>query len=118
MTTKQLQKLCAKWQKRLRLQDWKIEVSFVHAGDMRGPSSAGEVSFFPDHAFAQIQILPPEELDSGNPMHPSIEQVLVHELLHLHMGTFAAKGKAADMAQDRAIECLVPALLASSKGLG
>lgn len=83
--------------------------------EMSRSGRVGECGIANDHAKAVITLLHPEEIGPC-PFPISIESVLVHELLHIHMDSFARQTNAADALQDRAIEALVPALLKRGKG--
>lgn len=74
MTLATLRRLTKLWQKRLKLQDWKLDVRF--AADM-ADTSAGECWWHPDNRTAEIHILPPHIIEDD------IEETLVHELLHV-----------------------------------
>lgn len=83
LTEDQLQEKLNYWQKRLRLQDWIIEVSISRGRDMLENSLAC-VNWELRKKMASIKILdqldyPPDIMGVRN-----MENDLVHELLHLH----------------------------------
>lgn len=80
-----LNDICATWQERLRLQDWRIEVKVVGHDDV-SEHSLGCVMTVNDRKKALIKILRDEdcaECDKGH-----AERTLVHELIHLHFEPF------------------------------
>ena len=82
-TQEELEKKLSYWQKRLRLQDWILEVRILRAREMAGEYAA-QVNWTLSKKMATIHILdqvdyPPDCMDSRN-----MENDLVHELLHLH----------------------------------
>ena len=76
--TKELQALCVVWQKRLRLQDWKITVNFF---EFEENYTYGGCTTTPNFQEANIGVSSKLAADRVQ-----IEQTLVHELIHV---TFA-----------------------------
>ena len=101
-------KLLRTWQKRLRLQDWEIALSFVKSLDMSGPN-LGEIKIYPDHRAADICLLREEDYPQNLPWYVDMESVLVHELLHIHFNPLSSPEK--NVQEDAAIESIVPALI-------
>lgn len=82
MTQDELQSLCTYWQKVLRLQDWDIVIRFKRIFDMQHETD-GNIDYSLPNKSAIINILEPSDFD--NPCFPmDVEEVVVHELLHLH----------------------------------
>lgn len=79
MALDELQVLCAEWQKRLRLQDWKVKVTFCRMRDM--DDAYGHMDTRNYFKEADIQIADPVDRTDAS---PDIEQTLVHELVHIH----------------------------------
>mgnify|MGYP006969349833 FL=1 len=81
MNNEDLQKLCIEWQERLNLRDWRVKAVFCSDYEL-------------DDAYAQIQPDPYQKIayckvvsaeDYENEVIPyDPEQILVHELCHLH----------------------------------
>lgn len=74
MTQKKLEQLTVKWQKRLRIQDWEIEVYLVD--HLKMPDLMGHCANKPSLMCATIKVaddVPEDEM----------EQTLLHELLHV-----------------------------------
>lgn len=83
MTDAQLQALCEVWQKRLRLQDWRIVCEIKRAHEM--PEGA-QACVNPTFALKQAEIWIVDPIDYlSDAFEQHIEQSLVHELLHLHL---------------------------------
>lgn len=79
MTPKQLDSLKNKWQKRLKLQDWTINVKF---NPLLDSNTWGRCNVWQNKYIADIDIAIPPVIDA-DPEADHIELVLVHELLHV-----------------------------------
>lgn len=110
-----LQALCAEWQQRLRLMDWRVLVRVVPAYEM--PTLEGECHCFDQTKEAVIRL----SESIGKPQNTPIaslfpcdpERVLVHELLELHFDAFKAEKEGPTLtAQELAINILADALVA------
>lgn len=118
MTDEQLRSLCALWQKRLRLQDWRIDVCFAGSGEMNG--AQGDAHFQKEKKLGVIRILKLEAFDETDQYFtafPDIfdpERTLVHELLHAPLDGLFQKEEDADehthAAQEQVMELLTDAL--------
>lgn len=92
MTQRKLERLCHKWQKRLRLRDWHISVFFTVTDKSKidGDYNLGCCDSSPGRKTADIHILDPKlwKLNSRTPgyrgLDKEIELSLVHELIHCH----------------------------------
>ena len=84
LTEKQLKNSLKEWQAILRLQDWDIEVQLCPQHTLV-QESLGEVTYSDNRKKAIIRIPTPDtfhsEIDEGQDM----VDLLVHELLHLHL---------------------------------
>jgi len=115
MNQNQLNKLCAKWQKRLRLQDWNIEQLDFQPFDNYDTYGCTKLSNnFHD---ASIHI---NERWVNSP--EQIEETLIHELLHLrfphHMETFSKQheeGSLMEQEMELGIEMTARALFEAYK---
>ncbi|MBK8941269.1 MAG: hypothetical protein IPM79_27590 [Polyangiaceae bacterium] len=86
-----LEALAAKWIPRLRLGDWQIAVSYVEGLTMDGAPVHGLCSPFLERRRAKIEINDPRTPhDCDYP--PTVEEVLVHELLHVAAAELARTG--------------------------
>jgi hypothetical protein len=73
----------AVWQKRLRLDDWKISVSMARTGELK-PETLGNVHWNSDTKTAVIHVLDPADYHmSCKAMLDDMEFTVVHELVHL-----------------------------------
>lgn len=110
----QMQQKCQEWQKRLRLADWDVEVKILPAMDMHDTQLQGSVRWQITEKTANIRLVTPEDAVKQNPVRPySIEETLIHELLHLHMAGFEpdASQQAECLAMEFAINAIASALL-------
>lgn len=101
----------AYWQRRLRLQDWIVEVEIVHAAEL-GHGHDAECGYNHEQKHANIYLMDALHFHEKTmlPYHP--EQALVHELLHLHFAPFDGKAETPEgTAQEQAINCISMALV-------
>jgi len=93
-TKRDADKVCKKLQKILRLQDWDVNVQFVHPAEIKG--TVAQVSYVADIKYATISLIDPQFDDR------ELLSDLIHELLHLHFCTFfdieGLKGKLMEQA--------------------
>jgi hypothetical protein len=85
MTEKQLGAALSRWQKRLRIQDWDIEIEVVDRStiiDRAEGDCLGACHCMDTKKRAHILLLHPADIRSDE---DDIETVLVHELLHVAM---------------------------------
>lgn len=104
MTSSQLRTRCAFWQKILRLQDWQIDVRFAHAREMAEESRIGETLMNATSKAAIIKVLFPAELSAGDAVLHPIDEIIIHELLHLHFEQVAEDKDINRLAMEQAIE--------------
>lgn len=113
VSQRQLDVLRREWQKRLRLQDWKITSRFVAPGDRpENMHDAVGYNFINEAAKeGRISILDPELADDGEmERSEDIENTLVHELLHCHLAPFFTEEEPEATLMEQAIELLAGAL--------
>lgn len=74
---------CRKWQGRLGLMDWDVQVKIVRSSELEG--CQGHCKFVIERKQATIRLLEREDyLLAGRQRPQDHEQTLIHELLHLH----------------------------------
>lgn len=104
------------WQQNLRLKDWDIEARLCPARELL-PQSDGQVEIETLGQTAKIMIcrrdnLHPDDQDDYDP-----EEILVHELLHLHLRTLGVKqDDAEEDLEERLVETLAGAFVAIRRG--
>lgn len=111
MDLKYLEKASKYWQGIIGLRDWVVVVKQVRLGDMDGMNIAGDVLIHAEQRRALIRIVDPEEL--GEELLPRLcgEQVLLHELLHIHFDGFNTEaGTPQRLCEEQAIHALMEAL--------
>ncbi len=117
LTQRQLDQWLAKWLKILRLRDWDVHVKLIAARD-ENHDSFGTCHHKIRTKTALIKITDPidQPRDLVTPVDP--EQVLVHELLHLHHAPFESKedDDQNDIAQEQAIDLIAQALVSLERG--
>jgi hypothetical protein len=84
LTNEQLEQKLKEWQKRLRLQDWIIQVRIARANELP-ENSMGCVHAVLPKKMASIKVLDPIDYDHSLMVPQDMEDTLVHELLHLHL---------------------------------
>lgn len=102
-----LRALCDKWQRRLRLEDWKIDLRLVRHYELE-PGTAGNFTPVLERKEAVIKILVAGDRFESC-LQTTEEQTLVHELLHCHFESFWYHGKRTEMEQ--AINLIADALV-------
>jgi hypothetical protein len=116
LTESALQKACALWQKRLRLQDWDVRVRVRRKAQMSAEKCRACVDADLRLKEALIEIQDPIDYTPKIWVN-DMEQSLVHELLHLHFAPFEAEeGTAELVAQEQAIELIACALVNLARG--
>jgi hypothetical protein len=112
MTTEALRRLARKWQDRLGLRDWKVEVQFWDRKQLG--EFYGEVMVNRKRRVADVRVLKPKdwpksetELDDE-----SIERTVLHELLHVWFNPLEREDDSEnEIAIEQAINALCVALL-------
>lgn len=117
MTSEELRDRLAYWQRELRLQDWRITVAIVdEPHEFVGPPSevanlSGQIQYgVAAYRHAMIRLLRPDHPTLASGAGPQwlaphdLEQVLVHELLHLYIGDIS--GRSATSAEEMAIDTI------------
>lgn len=100
-----------RWQKLLRLVDWKVDAKFVHQSDIAHTECA-TVSIFGCAKDAEIKIVWPNEFPEQWEDSRDWQHSLIHELIEVHCDRFKPeKGAPADMDAEVAINLIASALL-------
>lgn len=118
---RKITELSKKWQRRLRLLDWKVTTKLVRkdkfdkVGEVFGYNAGTSLAFcdkFLEGKEAKIWILHPDDAQEiETPERLDIENTVVHELLHLHFAPFANGEKENSLLHEQAIEAITEALL-------
>jgi hypothetical protein len=110
-----LDALLARWQKALRLLDWRIAIEYVRdlcAAD--GDPVYGLCTPCVDNKTAWIRIRDPETpVDNGRDAVAMVEPVVVHECVHLHFAPWNARSPAEIAAEEQAVWAIAEALVAN-----
>lgn len=112
MTNAELRRLCREWQKRLRLQDWKVN---ARLGRWEVMECDGRIRAALPLKCADMMILDPKDSAARNsPWEYDLEATVIHELLHLHIETFAPRDQESPEYRDmeQAVELIAQALVA------
>lgn len=113
MTELELQPLLNEWQKRLRLQDWHVQIALTRERDMPIDSSRGAVKWNVNNKEAWIHILDPIDYPPAQ-IPQDMEQTIIHELLHLHLvmvAELAEESAPINIAVEQAIVCISEAFV-------
>ncbi len=117
-----IQDLTYEWQRILRLQDWDIRTYFATPDEL--PDNEGNVLTWGDSKEAIVKVMHPFEVkdadserDKNFPYDP--EQILVHELLHIHLDTVTEEvpSDAERLLEEQAIELISKALVDLKRGI-
>jgi hypothetical protein len=104
-----LTELLSELQRDLRLQDWRVQITYER--DLTNSSGApvhGLCAPMADGKYAQIWIRDPET--PIGQADPSVEEILIHELVHLHFAPLAGATQAEVVAEEQAVWALSEAL--------
>lgn len=110
MTILELQRLKTRWQRRLRILDWDVSISFATSSELE--DCYGDCAVLAEEKCAKIRILRQDDW-VGLPTAWSPEQVtatLVHELLHIPLAPWPVDSDAAVREKEQAINCMTTAL--------
>lgn len=108
---------CRYWQKKLRLQDWNVEVTLKRHYEMAHPDCVGCTQIFDEEKDAKIELLSPLDIAGVagsfiNHEELNYDITLVHELLHLHFSPFVEDDTTPKgVAQEQAINAISKALV-------
>lgn len=110
VTEEQAQDWLRLWQKRLRLEDWKIEVRIVRIWELeRG--TLGHIDWSTPHHTALIKVLSPADYELPPDKIPAdMELSIVHELVHLHLSVLPL-AKSSRMAEEQVVTMIADALV-------
>ncbi len=116
ISQRKLDSIRREWQEKLRLQDWRISSKFVPQSDINEQTntddSVGYCRHMDETKTAKIGVLRPEDYkDYHDPRSKDIENTIVHELLHCHMGVFYDDTRAVQVKVEQIIEIVTEALL-------
>jgi hypothetical protein len=90
MQTDRLPQTMQKWQRRLGLSDWEIEVAYLSCIDIN--QAQGRVTTNSNAQTAQIRLMSPDDRQKNDPNDRDIELDLVHELIHVRLWAVAPTG--------------------------
>jgi hypothetical protein len=103
------------WQKRLHLDDWRIEARIVRAADLK-PDTLGNLKWNSISRTATIKVLNPADYDLPAADVPEdIEYTVVHELVHLQLSALPRAGGKQDV-EEMVVNKLSDALMQLEHG--
>jgi len=107
VSDEELQKLCAEWRDRLRLNSWDIASGVYRASEFVNENCIGENTFDLETGRSVIKVLDNVDYPRDSWFPQDMEVILVHELLHLHFDPFAPEeGTLRHQFMERTIERL------------
>lgn len=115
MADEYLQPRVGRWQKRLKLNGWKVTLVQVKLGDLR-PGTLGNIHWDDTDKTAKIRVLSASEYKL--PYEEALrdmECTLVHELVHLSLASLP-RSDASREEEEQAVVGLTEALLALERG--
>ena len=105
----------AVWQKRLKLEDWKIAVSMSHPSDLK-PKTLGNIHWDADTKSAVIRVLDASEYQLAcRETMEDMEFTIVHELIHLELSSLP-RSDASRRDEEHAVNQIADALLKLDRG--
>jgi hypothetical protein len=109
LTQEELESRCTYWQKVLRLQDWDVHVRIARQCDFNNEEAIGECRATLTKKTALIYVLDPVDFHPASEWPQDMEEILVHELLHLHFDPFWSWKHRTT--QEQAIQCIATGLV-------
>lgn len=98
------------WQKRLRLEDWKIDVKVVRVWELE-QGTLGHIDWSIPHKTATIKVLNPSDYELPKDKIPAdMELSVVHELVHLHLAVLPLN-KSSRNAEEQVVSMIADALV-------
>ena len=98
------------WQKRLHLEDWKVEVKIVRIWDLE-QGTLGHIDWSALHKTAVIKVLNPADYELPRDKVPAdMELSIVHELVHLHLSALPLN-KSSRSSEERVVTRIADALV-------
>lgn len=99
---KRIKKYMAKWQKLLRLQDWRIKL-IICPKEQGEEAFCGKTMVQPDQRCAIVKIMEPVQDWADN----ELEATVIHELLHLHFEPhFWGKDERRDVEMEASVDTI------------
>src|SRR6266542_269622 len=103
------------WQKRLRLEDWKVDVKIVRIWDLE-QGTLGHIDWSVPHRTATIKVLNPADYElPKDKIAADMELSIVHELVHLHLSVLPLN-KSTRNAEEQVVSMLADALISLERG--
>lgn len=96
------------WQDKLSLRDWVVDIVFERGFNM-GVNTAF-ITIVEDHRRARIKMTVPGDYNPASLLPYDMEQVIVHELLHIHFWPLT-KTLGDNMAEEQAIQAISCAMV-------
>src|SRR6266849_9851132 len=98
------------WQKRLHLEDWKIDVKIVRIWDLE-QGTLGHIDWSVPHRTATIKVLNPSDYElPKDKITADMELSIVHELVHLHLSVLPLN-KSSRSAEEQVVSMIADALV-------
>lgn len=116
ISQRKLNSIKLEWQRKLRLQDWRIKISFADAEflkDVAGFEAVGACEAHPEPRKAEIWIL--QDVGELPEDQQDIEETVLHELLHCHFEAFRTADPMNQLQIEQIIEVMTEALLAEKR---
>jgi hypothetical protein len=110
VTDEQAQDWLKRWQKRLRLEDWKIEVKIVRIWELEH-GTLGHIDWSTPRKTAVIKVLSAADYELPADKIPAdMELSIVHELVHLHLSALPLN-KSSRTAEEQVVSMIADALV-------
>ena len=111
----QVQSWTRMWQKRLHLDDWKIETRVVRSCDLK-PDTLGNLKWNSATRTAIIRVLNPSDYDmSPSEVPEDMEYTVVHELIHLQLSVLPRDAYSRST-EEQVVNKIADALMSLDKG--
>jgi len=116
MEIEKLKELLNKWQKRLGLSDWEIDIGYNDHFD--NSKNSAKTIYWENTQNARIRILDPKDRQKSNPVFKDIELDLVHELIHIRLWAIDPNDPddILHVCREQAVEWIAKALIKADRG--
>lgn len=117
ISQRKLNSIKLEWQRKLRLQDWRIKIDFADAEFIKEEAGIEAIGACEAHAEprrAQIWIL--QDTSELQEEQQDVEETVLHELLHCHFAAFRTADPMNQLQIEQIIEVISEALLTEKRG--
>lgn len=121
ISQRKLNSIKLEWQRKLRLQDWRITIRFADPEELKNwtaiDEACGACRHHEETKQAEILVLDQKYCAEENDERAQdVEDTVIHELLHCHFAVFRNGERAIQLHIEQIIEVMTEALLVEKRG--